>query len=235
VRKTISFFLPAVFLLTVVTGLAGCGDDGTGAGDTVPVTGDNTAEDPGVDASPSEDSLGAGDIAAEPTPSPTVFAELLDDGTTVADVDLARYLGKWYEIATYEIVFQTGCAGSTATYSLEEDGTVGIKNECYVGSLDGEYKVDTAVGEFAEGQANSKLFVTFPGAPRAAYWIIELDGQEGGQPYEWAVVGSNFPIFLWILSRTPQMPQERWDIIAARLEERRYDLSRLSFTEQPED
>ena len=40
---------------------------------------------------------------------------------TVAKVDLQRYLGTWYEIASFPQSFQKGCTGTTATYSVEED------------------------------------------------------------------------------------------------------------------
>lgn len=165
-------------------------------------------------------------------PVETVFAPYLADGKVVEFVELPRYLGKWYEIATFEILFQTDCTGSTATYSTNDDGTIAVKNECFLVTLDGEYKVDTAVAKIVDTQSNAKLSVQFPGAPKAPYWIIELDGAEGDGEYQWAVVGSSFPIFLWILSRTPQMPQERLDTIKERLIERGYDLSELSYTVQ---
>lgn len=203
------------------------------------IAGCDTGSEPATEISapepiPTEDATETPDSDDEPQPVVTVFADLLEDETTVAEVDVERYLGKWYEIATFEIVFQTGCTGSTATYSANEDGTIAVKNECFLESLDGDHRVDEAIAEFAEGEAPSKLVVTFPGGPPAPYWIIELDGQGGDEPYEWAVVGSSLPIFLWILSRTPQMPQERLEVITTRLEERGYDLSLLSFTEQPE-
>jgi lipocalin len=44
--------------------------------------------------------------------------------TVVDSVDLERYLGKWYEIASYPAWFQKGCTGSTAEYSLLPDGKI---------------------------------------------------------------------------------------------------------------
>ena len=42
----------------------------------------------------------------------------------VDNVDLDRYLGTWYEIASYPAWFQKGCTGSTAEYSLLPDGRI---------------------------------------------------------------------------------------------------------------
>ncbi|MGB1923486.1 MAG: lipocalin family protein [Alcanivorax sp.] len=49
---------------------------------------------------------------------------------TVDQVDLQRYSGTWYEIARLPQWFQRGCYDSTATYSLNEDGTVRVVNRC---------------------------------------------------------------------------------------------------------
>ena len=61
---------------------------------------------------------------------------------TVPHVDLTRYMGTWYDIASFPQRFQRGCTGTTATYTLRADGTVEVLNRCARGSLDG--KVTTA-------------------------------------------------------------------------------------------
>ena len=182
-----------------------------------------------------EESVEDGDIEFA-TVSPTVFSEYSDEEKTVAYVDLDRYLGKWYEIATFVIPFQQGCTGSTATYAINEaDSSVSVTNECFLDTLDGEYKVDTARAILVNETTNAELIVYFTEEIGADYWIIELDGQDSEDPYEWAVVGSSFPIFLWVLSRTPQMDSERLELILDRLEERGYNLENLSYTAQPEE
>ncbi|MDD4257928.1 MAG: lipocalin family protein, partial [Bacteroidales bacterium] len=37
---------------------------------------------------------------------------------TVKELDLNRYLGKWYEIARFDHSFERGLVGATANYSL---------------------------------------------------------------------------------------------------------------------
>ncbi len=167
------------------------------------------------------------------TAEQTIFAPLTRDGKTVAQVDLSRYLGTWYEIATYVQPFQRGCVGTTATYTARDDGTIGVRNDCRVGSLDGRLKSITGFARVADETTNARLLVyffqPFIGAP---YWVIELDGQEGEQPYEFAIVGSSSSRFLWVLSRMPQISPERWEAILARLAQRGYEIDKLSFTPQ---
>jgi apolipoprotein D and lipocalin family protein len=57
--------------------------------------------------------------------------------TTVASVDLRRYLGTWYEIARFDHPFERGCVGVTATYSENPDGTIRVVNRCRKQTLTG--------------------------------------------------------------------------------------------------
>ncbi|ROV99710.1 hypothetical protein VSDG_02940 [Cytospora chrysosperma] len=44
--------------------------------------------------------------------------------------NLTTYLGRWYQVAGYVAIFDAGCKCITADYTLNSDGTVGVKNEC---------------------------------------------------------------------------------------------------------
>ena len=48
----------------------------------------------------------------------------LPDVQAVPHIDLERYAGRWYEIASRPNRFQAGCTGTTATYTLNSDGTI---------------------------------------------------------------------------------------------------------------
>src|SRR6059058_3334665 len=60
---------------------------------------------------------------------------------TVAHVDLSRYLGTWYEIASFPQRFQRGCTATKATYSLRADGDIDVMNQCRKGSPTGKEDV----------------------------------------------------------------------------------------------
>lgn len=51
--------------------------------------------------------------------------------TPVAHVDLAKYAGKWYEIARLPMYFQRNCASDvTANYTANADGSIKVDNQC---------------------------------------------------------------------------------------------------------
>jgi apolipoprotein D and lipocalin family protein len=147
--------------------------------------------------------------------------------TVVDSVDLERYLGKWYEIASYPAWFQKGCTGSTAEYSLLPDGKIQVVNRCRKGNLDGPLKESKGKAEVADTATNAKLKVWFFWPFKGNYWIIDLNPD-----YRWAVVGEPSRKYLWILSRTPTMDEAIYQRILERLPQKGYDPARLRKTAQ---
>ena len=127
--------------------------------------------------------------------------------TTVPSVDLNRYIGLWYEIARIPNSFQKKCAaGTTAEYSLREDGRISVLNRCF--KSDGSLDEAQGVARIRDDQTNAKLQVSFVrilGRNRfwGDYWIIGLN-----ENYQWAVVGHPKRKYGWILSRTPEITPE---------------------------
>jgi apolipoprotein D and lipocalin family protein len=145
---------------------------------------------------------------------------------TVESVDVKRYMGRWYEIATIPMSFQKGCVGVTADYTLRPDGEVDVVNTCRKETLDGPER--SVKGKaWVVDPSNAKLEVQFFWPFHGSYWIIDLD-----PAYGWAVVGHPSREYLWILSRTPQMDPATYDGILARLRGQGYDVSRLVKTAQ---
>ncbi|WBQ12498.1 lipocalin family protein [Hyphomonadaceae bacterium BL14] len=130
--------------------------------------------------------------------------------TTVTQVDLERYLGRWYEIARYDSRFERGCDGVTADYAMREDGLLSVVNTCYRDGLDGRAEEARGRARIIPGSGNAKLEVSFFGPFWGDYWVIELD-QAG---YQWAVVSEPRGRYLWVLSRTRHMDDS---VLAARL------------------
>jgi apolipoprotein D and lipocalin family protein len=146
---------------------------------------------------------------------------------TVAHVDLSRYLGTWYEIASFPQSFQRGCTATTATYTLRADGDIDVLNRCRKGSLQGEEKSVLGRARIVDRSTNAKLEVSFFRPFWGPYWIIDL-----AQDYSYAVVGHPGRDYLWILSRTPTMSEATYQTIVTRLQAQGYETSRLVRTLQ---
>lgn len=147
---------------------------------------------------------------------------------TVPSVDLSRYVGTWYEIASFPQRFQKGCTGTVATYTLRPDGSIEVLNRCSRDSLNGRVTVARGRARVVDKLTNAKLEVSFFWPFWGDYWVIDL-----GRDYEFAVVGHPNRKYLWILSRTPTMDTSVYDGIVERLRAQGYDTSRLERTLQP--
>lgn len=149
---------------------------------------------------------------------------------TVAFVDVERYAGLWYEIASNPVFFNEDLVGVTAEYEVIAPGRISVENRGFEGSLDGPEDVIRGEARVVDTETNSKLKVRFNflfgRLFEGNYWIVALDDEN----YEWAAVTDREQFTLFILSRTPEMEQERYDSILALLEEKNIDLSRLRIT-----
>jgi apolipoprotein D and lipocalin family protein len=147
--------------------------------------------------------------------------------TTVEKVDLEKYLGTWYEIASRPNRFQKDCVATKATYKRRTDGDVSVFNECREKALDGK-SISVEGKAWPVDASNTKFKVRFFWPFKGDYWIVEL-----GKQYEYAVVAEPRGRYVWILSRTTRMEKSLYDGILQRLKDRQYDVSAINLTPQP--
>lgn len=141
---------------------------------------------------------------------------------TVAKVDLSKYVGTWYEIAAYPIRAELDCTGVTATYTMREDGEIDVLNRCRQFTLDGPESVAQGRARVTDPSTNAKLEVSFFRPFWGDYWVVDL-----APDYSYAVVGHPSRDYLWILSRTPELPEDVYSGILGRLKDQGYTLDRL--------
>ena len=140
----------------------------------------------------------------------------------VRDLDISRYMGRWYEIARFPNRFEKGCVGVTADYALLDDGKVSVLNSCRQGTLGGP--VRSATGK-ARIKGPGKLSVGFvPWLPfvRGDYWVLYV-----GPDFDLAVIGAPKGTTGWILARKPQIEPEDRARAEAVLRTNGYDIAKL--------
>jgi len=144
---------------------------------------------------------------------------------TVDHVVLERYVGVWYEIARLPNRFQTQCARNIkAEYQLVEGG-MQVRNSCV--QANGKTRSATGFAKVEPGSGNARLRVSFFRPFYGPYWVLALDRE-----YAWSLVGSPDRKQLWILSRTPHLPQDVQQRIIARAAELGFATESLLFTPQ---
>lgn len=144
------------------------------------------------------------------------------NNTPVDELDLNRYLGTWYELARFNHTFERGLSACTANYSINEDGTIRVLNS---GFKDGE--VDSAEGKAKTTETIGLLRVSFFGPFYSDYRILML-----ADDYRYALVGSGTDKYLWILSRTPELPESDLQALQQEAVRRGYNVSNLIWVDQ---
>ena len=118
----------------------------------------------------------------------------------VKNFDKVRYLGLWYEIARIDFKYEKNLNNTTAEYSPKPNGKIKVINRGF-NYKKNKWKQAVGKAKFVNGDDVAMLKVSFFGPFYAGYNVIKLD-----PGYKYALVaGKNFD-YLWILSRTPNIP-----------------------------
>lgn len=147
--------------------------------------------------------------------------------TPVAQVDLNRYSGVWYEIASIRTKYTKDCVCSKAQFSLRGDGSVALENSCRERVVNGKISSITGKGRVEDPRTNSTIQVTYMGVHRTDYWIIGLDAN-----YQHAVVSDRAGGSLSIISRTPELSAVYYHEALSIATANGIDTSRLQMTLQ---
>jgi apolipoprotein D and lipocalin family protein len=138
----------------------------------------------------------------------------------VPNVDFERYAGTR---------FQKKCVGDvTANYTLRTDGKIDVLNRCRV--QDGRYISVRGIAKTAgKGLPNSMLKVRF--APKFLSFIPQAWGRYHvivlAKDYSYAAVGSPDRRYLWVLSRTPELPKAKYEQILEQVSSLGFDIRKL--------
>ena len=172
-------------------------------------------------------------VAAAQSPSaPAAPAPL----QALASLDIAPYMGTWYQVAWIPNRFQKQCVSDTvATYRDRGDGTIEVQNRCKLagGGIDsvlGVARPPAGVSRVESGRLMpARLEVSFlpawlrwAGIGWGAYWVVDLaaDGR-------YAIVSEATREYLWVLARQPALTPADEEVVKARLRGLGFDLGRV--------
>ncbi len=146
------------------------------------------------------------------------------DTHVVKELELTRYMGKWYEIARFDHRFERGLDRVTAVYSLCDDGKIEVINSGY---KDGRLHEARGKAKMPDPDEPGKLKVSFFWFFYSDYFILELD-----EEYSSVLIGSSSDKYLWILSRTPKLPDNKLKKLLTKAVNRGYDTGKLIYINQ---
>lgn len=144
------------------------------------------------------------------------------DNSPVSSFIPDNYLGNWFEIARFDHSFERDVQFATARYTMTDKGTIKVINS---GIRNGRTK--TSIGKAKFTDTPGMLRVSFFGPFYSDYIVMML-----ADDYSYALVGSKSQNYLWILSRTPQLPERTMNAILTEARSRGYDTEKLIMVDQ---
>lgn len=142
--------------------------------------------------------------------------------TPVAQVDLPRFMGNWYVIANIPPGIEKGAHNSVENYRLDEHGAIPTIFTYRDDGFDGKIKTLKSKA-FVESESNAVWGVQFLWPFRAEYLVAYLDAD-----YTRVIVARNKRDYLWLMARSPTIPDEEYEALKQRIAAMGYDLSKLN-------
>ncbi len=141
---------------------------------------------------------------------------------TVQNVDIDRFMGDWYVIASIPTFIEKDAYNAVESYRLDTDGTVRTTFRFNKGSLDGPLKKYTPRGFIQDPQSNAVWGMQFIWPIKAEYRIIYLT-----EEYTQTVIGRSKRDYVWIMARESSIPDEDYQHILTFLKDQGYQLDNL--------
>lgn len=141
---------------------------------------------------------------------------------TVEKVDLPRFMGAWYVIANIPTFIEKGAHNAVESYRLDDDGSIATTFTFRDGGFDGKLKTYNPRGFVTDRDTNALWGMRFIWPIKADYRIVYLDDD-----YSQTIIGRQKRDYLWIMARTPQIPDADYQRLLQLAVSMGYDASKV--------
>jgi len=124
---------------------------------------------------------------------------------TVAQLDLQRFMGDWYVIASIPTFIEKGAHNAVESYRLDDDGTIAVTFTFRAGAFDGERKQYAPRGFVRDDPSNAIWGMQFIWPIKADYRITYL-----AEDYSRTIISREARDYVWIMARTPILPDAEY-------------------------
>ncbi len=141
---------------------------------------------------------------------------------TVENVDLPRFMGDWYVIASIPTALEKNAFNALESYRLGADGTVHTTFTFREGGFDGATKTYRPKGFVRDRRSNAVWGMQFIWPIKADYRIAYLD-----EAYSRTVIARNRRDYVWIMARSPEVDAREYDELVNVVSGLGYDVTKL--------
>ncbi len=130
---------------------------------------------------------------------------------TVDRLDLDRFMGDWYVVASIPTRLERGAHNAVESYRLEDDGRVATTFTFREGAFDGPQKRFTPTGFVRQGTGNAVWGMQFIWPIKAEYRVMHVDPD-----YRTTIIGRTKRDYVWIMAREPHLPEAELEALIDR-------------------
>lgn len=142
--------------------------------------------------------------------------------TTTANVDLDRYMGRWWVIANIPYFAEKGKVATADVYALRDDGRI-ANVYAWRKSFDQPERETRAVASVVPGTNNAQWQIAFfGGLVKADLLVLEV-----APDYSWALIGHPRRKMGWIFSRSQAMDDAQYQQLRAKFAGYGYDTAQF--------
>ncbi len=138
---------------------------------------------------------------------------------TVPKVDIQKFMGKWYVIANIPTFIEKGAHNAVETYTWnEKENRIDVNFEFRKNSFEGEKKNYPQKAFIHDKTSNAEWRIQMFWPLKFPYLVMDL-----ATDYSYTVVGVPNRSYVWIMARTPTLPEATYQDILKRIEAQHYD------------
>ena len=137
------------------------------------------------------------------------------------NVDIDRFMGRWYVIANIPTFIETEAHNAVETYTKNPDGTIDTVFTFHDESFDGDFKRYNPKG-FVSEEDNALWGMQFIWPIKAEFIIAHVDAA-----YQNTIIARTARDYLWIMARTPQVDEQTYQSLIELSENMGYDINKI--------
>lgn len=145
-----------------------------------------------------------------------------EDIKTVPLVDLPRFMGDWYVIASIPTFLEKGAFNAVESYRLDADGSIATTFTFHKNAFDGPVKTMKPRGWVQDKISNARWGMQFLWPLKAEYLIAYLS-----PGYTETIIARNARDYVWIMARKPDLADADYQRLLAEAGKLGYDTARV--------
>jgi len=142
--------------------------------------------------------------------------------TLASHVDLPRFMGDWYVIASIPTIFEKDIHNAKDTYALKADGTIATTFTFNAGAADGPVERYTSTGCVLDPDSNAVWGQQYIWPLKADYRIAYVSPN-----YDATVIARAKRDHVWIMARSPSLPDAELARLTEFIGSQGYDITKL--------